>query len=53
MYAELSNFIKAIRHPGGQRSEALRSPGTNQGNYELEHIYTYMFPLTFVEVLLA
>lgn len=32
MYAELSNFIKAICHPGGQWSEALRSPGTHRGS---------------------
>lgn len=31
MYAELSNFIKAICHPGGHWSWALRSPGTNRG----------------------
>lgn len=31
MYAELSNFIKAICHPGGHWSWALRSPGTKRG----------------------
>lgn len=30
MYAELSNFIKAICHPGGHWSWALRSPGTKR-----------------------
>lgn len=31
MYAELSNFIKAICHPGGHWSWAPRSPGTKRG----------------------
>lgn len=33
MYAELSNFIKAICHPGGHWSWALRSPGTKRGGF--------------------